>query len=256
MAEATPDVTKSVTPSITFSTFLEQFYNKASKKGFDLRPRLSFLLGLTNDSKRIKKKLEMSVKEFGYEKMCEINDVAPRLSNSMDKVFDKTIETEILYNDFILQLESQLPIETDKIFKKWYEKWKKEDIEVARLQVLNQTIPSIALKYAAVHEEFKEHMKAADQTKVIVEGYIDSANTSFNDILKITPASKNGKYTIREGRWILRAIKNEQDQWLVHLESMNNILKWYNEQRLIAIDFIIGLRDTLEAGRNEVDFTF
>ncbi|XP_031624035.1 uncharacterized protein LOC116341232 [Contarinia nasturtii] len=241
---------------VTCSTFLDQFYAKASKQGFDFRPRLSVILGITNDSKRIIKKCQAPIKEFvDHTKLLRLQNTIGLLKHHIVKAYEKTIETRFLYDDIIRELEFKLPIKTDKIFRKSYEKWEKDsEIDKSRLEFVNNTIGAMALDYSELHKGFKEHLEAADQTKVIVEKYFDSANTSFDTFLNITPDTKNKKCIIWEVAKIILAIQKEQDQLLVHLESMKNILRVYNEQRLIFIEYIMGMRESLIAGRDEVEF--
>lgn len=112
---------------------------------------------------------------------------------------------------------------------------------------------SMGSECAAVHEEFEKHTKAADQIKVIVENYFDSVNTSFDNILNLRPTIKNREYiSIHVAKANLDAILIEQNQWLVHLKSMKIILKWYNEQRLILVEYIVELRNSFAAERNEI----
>lgn len=242
---------------VSISSFLDLFYAKASKKGFDLRPRLGILLGISNDSKRMIKKLDRPIKEFvEHTKMLRLQNTEPYLTNLIIAVHEKTVQTGFLCKDILIQLKlsAELPIGYNKIPKKSYKQWKKDpEIDVALLETLNTTISETALDYSKLHEMFKEHMEAADQTNVIVEKYFDSANTSFDAILNLTPTTKNSNCIVSEAKKIMTEIMKEQIQLLMHLESMTNILKVYNEHRLRLIEYIVGLRDSFDANVDEIE---
>lgn len=246
--------------TVTFSTIVEQFYEKASKKGFNLRPRLSFLLRFPEE-KNIIRKCNEPVKEFlDHTKMLRVQNTVPSLKNDIIFIYNNTLNTRSFYNRIVHLLEYQPPIEADKIFKTSYEKWENDpDIDVARLEEVQKYIGEATSEYDVMYEKCVARMTLADQVKVNIEKYFDSANTSFDSICNEKSTSlKSGKQMVDEAKTIMSAIKQEQKQLFKHLAMITYILEFYTDLRMTVIECIIGLRNSITAEiRNEheeIDF--
>ncbi|XP_031623972.1 uncharacterized protein LOC116341189 [Contarinia nasturtii] len=241
---------------VSFSTIVDQFYRKASKKGFDLQPNLSFIVRFPY-YKRILGKCNAPVKEFlDHTKFLRIQNTLPSLKKDIVLIYNNTIRTRSLYDKIIRALEFKLPIESDKILKKSYEKWEKDpDIDMAILNEIKNSMIATQLECSVYIERCREHMNAADKIKLNVEEFFDSANTSFDNIFTQNSTTlNNAKHIVQEAGKILASIKKEQNKLFIMLYKVIFILSFYNDLRMTYVEYIVGLRDSITSEiRNEYE---
>ncbi|XP_031638616.1 uncharacterized protein LOC116350811 [Contarinia nasturtii] len=231
---------------VKFDLVAKKFY-KLSK--VIKSPQLDFLLKITKDTNAIKKKLD---------KLPRKNVIDPKVAENIiyyvpeDLKFNGISAREILrgkvksINDMEINTVPQLDAQIcnkmayeilDGDINKFYETWASSGYtDNSHLKKVEQNIGRMKTKFENWQKNFDKNMKEADIIRTTIKSMF-SEKTAI-----VEAANGNAEKKIDA---LFEKILLKESELVGKLTNANEILRLYNEERLVWTEFIMGKRRTL-----------
>lgn len=226
-----------------------------------LEPRLDFILNISNNTHQLKAKLLIPLTPIMTNaKRDEVAKKVPKM------VTVKGIDGNTFLRKFITQMdESQTRIlnhfkeeasaefkyelpQNDEALKESFNIWVNHGIEHIRHENLEMKIRTVESEYSNFYEQFKRKMDIVDEITHFIGGITVLLNIKCDKLIR----SKDQKHAINifDELGSVSTILSEQQLLLrQNLEQLKEILKQYNENRKIWVEFLIGMRTSLNSTR-------
>lgn len=249
---------------LTFTRFVDRFYEKTRMKGFDMQPRLTYVIKICKNIDKTRDTLKTPLNSFIDEDKIEA--VANKIPHGLyvhganaTEFFKKQMgyinreereDIQKLNDEIVSEIELQLPtFEDDSIFSREYSKWDAKPINKSHIDEVESVIKSIGAEYESLHEEFHTAMNAVKNLKTNNDQLINSIYKSFGNMLAATNENNSAAILKLEILLIKENIRGNFEEWAKHLQEVKKVLKLYNERRVLWVEVLIGMRKTLDSAR-------
>ncbi|XP_031639853.1 uncharacterized protein LOC116351845 [Contarinia nasturtii] len=269
--------------NLTFSMFLEKFHAKAAEKGIEMGSGLNCIFTITNTMDKAKTKHAVPVTKLMTE--TKFRQVMDRVPAGMQVVIGQvTVNDEeskhergnaraflrnkiYLINNDLTEKIGQLNMEiyteiahkpfiaNDKMFANWFKLWDKDQMDEEHLKNIKKEIRAMAAQYEVSNREFKKKMKEVDNLRKTIDNYFRLANEKCDNLLKAKNYTEFPRM-VQEIVPLIERIYKSQSQLIENLENVQNLLKDYNMKRIIWVELLIGLRESLTSNRRSINLEF
>lgn len=233
---------------------LDRFYAKAAKVQINLRPQLDFILKISDDMDEIqfRTKLDVLFKEFmNASRTKQVLEKVPVSMQAMGRNARGFLATRINAINKRSEIEYTSTIKYDNGFYKSFKNWDHNPVDQAHVQQVVNDIGIMRSKYDELHGPFIVEMNAIYGVDVNFASDIDLANSLFDRLLASTNALEIRKL-VEDSLQVTIRMADRRKTRMTTLEHVRNILKDYNQWRIIWAEFIIGMRQTLSSERHLV----
>lgn len=245
---------------LTFLSVVEKIYNKADERAIKLKPKLSFVRSISINVDKIKSRLNALVTEFWDDKKIKeilgkipagttIMNVANAwsfLRTKCDQIKIMQIEkVEII--DRIWNGVNVKPAKKDWIFKFWFKEWNQDPVDEMHMDRVKNSTKTMSAEYDKLFKKFNAELTEAEKIKSNIDTFIGLANRSFGKLFEKPPAKP--QEVANDVKPLMDRIYNHEKGLITKLLAIENAVKEYNERRMVWVDFLIDLRETMTSSR-------
>lgn len=238
---------------VTFKSLVEKFDKKASRSGiFGMKPSLNIMLGLYTHIDELKSRCERLDRLMNQERKIEILKKVPSTMLIEGKLARDSLQSYIDLVNFanslkVLHLNYEISLAIDfslanQNFVKSYQNWKLKKVNEKHMLLVKDTLDSLEVEFVQLHEFLTMAMSVIDETKRNIGTMTALLNSKFNRLLTITESAQITE-VVEQITHSLIEIHKKQDLFVTQLESIRNILNYYNAKRVTWAEFLIGMRD-------------
>lgn len=238
---------------VTFQSLVDKLDKKASGSGiFGMKPNLNIMLGLYTHIDELKSKCEGLDRLMNQERKIEILNKVPSTMLIEGELARDTLQTKIDLVNFanslkVLHLNYEISFAIDFIlanenFVESYQNWKLKKVNKKHMLLVKDTLNSLKLEYVQLHEFLTMAMSVIDETKRNIGTMTTLLNSKLNRLLTITESAQISEI-VEQITHSLIEIHKKQDLFVTQLESIRDILNYYNAKRVTWAEFIIGMRE-------------
>lgn len=245
--------------SVSFSEFIGKFCEKASGQGVNLKPRLEFMLHISNSVEKIQPEfLPNKTKLFvNYTDLATIKAKVPegmviKKKNARDSLakaigqinLNRTLNTEQIYRDIYAALGPQYFENYNELFDDKFKQWLNKSINKAQFENVAEGIPTMANQHQKLIGKFSKALKEIKRFKQDVDKFIDFAYPMIKSLLKSTCFKDQKEFVGQLDDYIIEIVKS-QTQLSKSYKKLDEVLKQYNQKRSEWAEFFIGMRSSV-----------
>lgn len=270
-----------VEEDLTFSRFLEKFNKKAAEKGIDMGSRLNFIVRISNTVDKLRKKLDIPVKEFLDAETLEkvIKRVPKRtvitthdnkaalhkmygrdfLRQSIKFINDaQKIRIHSVSKEICNKIAFSPSIMYDKVFDDWFKVWDNDPIDETHVKLVYKELPVMIEEYEKLFKLFHKRLSEFEEGAAQVKFMSGLVTEGVDKILKLTPENEadgvEAKQILVSIVPLLERLFRAQGIVCQALEDIRNVLTVYNRNRIRWVEFLMAMRESLaETKRRTVD---
>lgn len=234
---------------VTFRTLLEKFYEKAASKGMILKPKLDFMLQISDHvlitqfqtpvefldetkHRAVGRRISKKIKEFNKRHTRKIQHIIAKICSFM------AFNSPNKYDDFI------------NAFKKWEDR----PVDVKQLQQIKTVLNCMEEEFKKLKDKFKNYTDTAVRVKKNIQLDLGFAKSLLNNISKTKRSAVKASMK-KELKPIVERLLHQQIKLIATLRNVILILFSYNEQRIIWAEFLIGMRNSPNVDcKSAIDF--
>lgn len=256
--------------TITFSKLLNTFYGKAAEKHYAFRPKLDFILKISNETDDIKTRFDSLVNGFvDSTKRDKVLQKVPEdmkidgfntrtfFQEGIDSIIDGQMKTiKNLTVDICSKIKFELDDKNDSHFVNSFQKLKILPADPKLMQRVRDNMNAMNTDYNKLHEKFNEEMKRTDELRKIFETNAASVNLLFDQLIRLSATNtEDFKRLAKDIESAIVKLYMQQPQLFDSLEKIQDILENYNRQRLVWIEFLLGKRISHKMNGSDVKKT-
>lgn len=249
---------------LTFSLLLDKFYAKAAEIDIQLKPKLDFMLNISENVNEIDSKFQASQKKLlNYEQRVEVLGKVPKgmiikgvktrgyLCGKLAFINDaQNIKKLSLYSDIVSAIAFKPLNKYDKEIGNSFEKWIQNPVDAEHIQRVMNHLEHMKSKYGELNKKFIEKIDVLLKVKTNIGTDMLGISKLFEKLLK-TSNSEHAltKFLLEEIVTYTAKIFDQQIQTLKTLVEIRETLDKYNEQRVKWAEYLIGMRNWLPSFR-------
>lgn len=251
---------------LTFSLLLEKFYVKAAKANMPMKPKLDFILQISDDVVEIKSRLDAipSMNLIDNTKRDSLMKIVPKemqirgrkaseyLYVHISAINNKQSKFKHLGDDLWKRIAFEPSHKKDHLFRDSFKKWDHNAPNKKQILQVANDINSMQAENYEIFTQFTNGIKAVDEITANIATGSGSVNSLLDRLFLEKEDSEEFRKCIGDVVPILTEIANLQTSLFNNLRTVRSILKDYNRKRRKWADVLIGMRQTRTTSRKPV----
>ncbi|XP_031637970.1 uncharacterized protein LOC116350345 [Contarinia nasturtii] len=253
---------------ITFSDLVKKVYEKT--KGYDneypyvnnINGRLGFVVSITNDTSALREKFQIHPDEFTTAKNAQYlkskvpaglvmyEQPASKLLYDTIALIDKTrkVEMKKLYEEISAELSVQSPDKNDKEFTNGYNIFSKNSRSKTQAERIYSKMSAMIGANAAISHRFTTKINEFEQLDKETKEVLENARSKCESMALTGERS----YAMDAIEYV-STLNSNQQKLLLLLKQVRDILREYNQKRLLWAEFLIGITPEIGGKRQPVE---
>lgn len=237
--------------NVTISGLMAKLFEKAASKNIGLKEYLSFVVTPfpEDDYQAASAELEVHLKEFEFtidnlvEKVPETMmlgklNVRTLLRQKMDSISKKKAAHLKLNQEIQAELSFDRLIQCDKLFYDSCKQWFENSVDKHQMKFIDNKISFHILPvYTKFIKQFRQDLAAVILERRGVDTSIESVNSMYNSLY-----FEKTKEDVGELTQYIDELSAQLTKFLTTLEKLINVMKSFNNQRVIWVEYFIGIR--------------
>lgn len=227
---------------LAFSTLLRRFYAKMDDECIELKGKLDFMLGISENIDQVKTKLGRryhGIYSSQIEKSLQMITYNRTIIRSKIESIDKSREVKI-YN-LCNKIRSQISMKiSNPNFLNSFVQWDQNPVDVEHLKRVKSLLSDMKSEYDELHKQFSKHMRLILAVSANIDKDILSVNTFFKQLLRPN-YSRQAKRNTQLVETMIDKITKQQSDLIQNLNQILKVVNIYNNQRYNWATLLIGM---------------